>query len=196
MKLIVLLAGLLVVPSAMFGQVTLTGFGSGQFTVDNGITASGSWTQFATSLSVTVSDLYGTFAGTFTPVNITGITSTLVLTATVTSNPGSAFRVEIYDASLSDRSTPKIRTASYSGNWSSFAPSVPSSVALMPYSVDSGFDYSTVQGFQLLLGGAGSTLAVSFDTLATSAVPEPSAYAGIFGLCVLGATAWLRRRRQ
>jgi hypothetical protein len=37
---------------------------------------------------------------------------------------------------------------------------------------------------------------VRFSTVASAAVPEPQAFAAVFGLAVLGAVAWQRQRRK
>jgi hypothetical protein len=64
--------------------------------------------------------------------------------------------------------------------------------------VDSGFEWSKVQGFKLVgLSQEVATdkqFAISISNLSTSPIPEPATYAALLGLGGLGFAVYLRRR--
>lgn len=185
MKAFTLLALVLAVTPVIGGQTILTGFGTGQFTLDTENSLLLSSSQTATALTISVNDQTGAFAGLFSaPVNISGQSSALVFTATVTAtNPASNFQLQIYDGNS---------FFSFNGNWGSFVTGASTSV-MLPASSTDPFDFTNVQGFQLLFGGTGSTLNVTFDQLTTSAIPEPSTYAFLAGIAAFGVCIARRR---
>lgn len=169
-------------------SVALTGFGSAEFT-DAG---SSSFIQTSTTTQYNGNDQTGTFLGTFSPVDITEFTASVTLTVTLSgTNPASNFVLQLWDGGSEFRD--------YSGNWGSFSLGVPTTVMLTATTPAIGsFNTSTVQGMQLLLGGSGNPLNVTFDNLtanSSAAVPEVSTYASLAGTAGL-IFAMARRRRS
>lgn len=187
MKIQSLLSFLLISASAASAQ-TLTGFGTTEFTLFPGSeTYFTSYNQTATTLNIVASDQGTLIAGLFATTPLSQPPSTLLLTATLTTNPASNFEIQLFDG--------ENLNYTYSGNWSSFGTG---SQQTVPLSLTSTwpvtFNLTTVQGFAMNLGGSGSTLNVTFDNL--SAIPEPSTYAALTGLAALGLAAYRRSRRR
>jgi hypothetical protein len=183
MKILHLFTLIVALAPALAGQTILTGFGTGQFTLDTDNSILLSSSQSATALTISVNDQSGAFAGLFpAPVNISGQSNSLVFTATVTgTNPASNFQLQLYDGN---------GFFSFNGNWSSFVTGASTSVTL-PASDSSSFDFANVQGFQLLFGGTGNVLNVTFDQLAS--IPEPTTFALVAGMSALGLCVARRR---
>jgi hypothetical protein len=180
MKIKLLALSLLTIVSAQ--AVTITGFGTGQYT-GFGSTSFATATQTASTLNLVGIDQNDIF-GNVTPISI-GSVSTLYLTASVSANPASTFDVVLFDAEFDTRT--------YTGNWSSFSTSL-SEVALGLTSSVGVF--GTVTGVQIFTGGTGSALNVTLDLLSTtSAIPEPSSFAALAGFAALGLVGLRRRRR-
>jgi hypothetical protein len=167
--------------------IPLTGFGTGQFT-NQGSTG---FAQTATTATFSGSDQSGVFLGVFSPVDISSVSAgiQLELTATVLTANTSSFGLELFDGSNFQR---------FTGSWASFTPNVASTVVL-PIStiLNSSFNYSAVQGVQILFGGTGDALTVQFDNLQTvvAPIPEPSSFAALAGFAALGLVGLRRRRR-
>ena len=184
-KLVAALVAIAITASAH--ATLITGFGLGDFT-DGGSTP-GVFTQSATTATFTGVDIGNNFMGTFAPVDISGTTSALVLTATQTTATANSsfFTLNLYDGS---------RYQGYTGTWDSFPKGTPTDVILAISNVVSAdFNFKTVQGLTINFGGSGAALSVSFDSLSASAIPEPATFAVLFGAAALGLTV-VRRRRQ
>jgi hypothetical protein len=167
--------------------IPLTGFGTGQFS-DQG---SSGFAQTATTATFSGSDQTGVFLGTFAPVNISSVASgiQLELTATLTTANTSSFVFELFDGS---------NFQGFTGSWASFTPNVASTVVLpISATLTPSFNYSTVQGAQILFGGTGNSLTVQFDNLqaVVAPIPEPSSFAALAGFAALGLVGLRRRRR-
>lgn len=190
MKITCLLFALVTGIAPAIAQVTITGFGTGDFNYDAGSSNVNSTSQSGTSFTASMSDAGGQVAGFFaTPVSIVGNTSSLSLTATVTTNPGSSFTLELYDGS---------RFQTYQGNWSSFTPGVSSTATINFGPPTAAFNYANISGMILSTGGSpGNTLGVTLDQLVAnpSPIPEPSTYAAVFGVTCLGVVFYRRRLR-
>lgn len=177
-----LLVACLTTASLNLYGITISGFGTGQFTVDDGLT---SFTdlQSSTGLNISGSDLGNTLFGTFTPIDITGL-SVLELTASVVTNPASNFNFQLFDSSFN--------TQTYSGNWNSFGTGVNTTISLNFLSTGAGFDPTDVQSLLITADGTGDTLNVILDEVEISAIPEPSTMTLLF----LGAYALIFGRRK
>lgn len=178
------------VACSVSAQIQITGFGTGDFTVDSSTLAITS--QTATAIALSTNDQSGTFAGYFgatlgeRTVDITGQSSRLALTATVTTNPASNFNLTLFDSSLN--------THAYQGNWASFLVGAATTAVLNEVAGQSGpFDFGAVVGFDLGFGGTGSPIVVTLDNLSTSAIPEPGALTFTLG-CIAAAAHFVRRR--
>lgn len=123
--------------------------------------------------------IYGEAAST----NFTG-RDTFVITANVSgAAPANGFQLLLLDSSD--------RIASASFDWADF---IGGATKSSPITAVAGFDYTTVGFWNLVGGGSGSNISVVFTSaVATTAVPEPSTYALLSGVAVLGFA--LRRRR-
>lgn len=170
--------------------VLLTNFGNGTavpsatFTIDG--STSFSTTQHTSDLQISGNDLNSNLDGTFGPVNITGQTGILILTGSSSSAPASPFSVTLYDSTIA-------RTASYTGgSWTGLSGSGTTSLTFA--SMDPGFDFSSISGLHLGVGGAGATINATLTSISASAsgVPEPSrALLAMMGFLSLA----IRRRR-
>lgn len=119
--------------------------------------------------------------------NYTGINA-ITLTASVSVAPNAGFQFVLLD------NTDKQLVASF--DWLDFAggATVTSTVS----SVDVGFNYSNVIGWNLVSGGSNASInAIITNALAAnSAIPEPSTAAALGGLAILGFAAARRQRRS
>lgn len=190
MKRLTLLSLFLVCAIASRAQVlTLTGFGTGEFTVDTDFTQLTSYSQSATTLNIVGSDQTGAISGSFAQFDMTGYMGGIDLTASVSgTNPASNFNLVLVDAQGNQ--------FSFSGNWSSFGSST-STVTLAPVISQNPFLPNQVIGMGFLFGGAGANFNITLDalTVGAAAVPEPSTYAQIaLGLGALGLIAYRRRK--
>lgn len=172
--------------AASLSAQTITGFGSGQYTTDfTDFTV----TQTANTYQIVGTDFGSADYGLFAPVALTGYaTATLQLSATLTSNVTSAFTIELYDAAGN--------IALYNGSWSSFTANTPGVATLTFGGATGAFDGTAVK-LGLTTGGVGSALNATFDSLVSVpavVVPEPSTYASLAGIAVLGFVAYRRRR--
>lgn len=168
---------------------TITGFGTGQY---SNLFADGT---FATTATSTTLQIVGPDGGTQVFANVAPIvlsgdftTATLTLTGTLGLANTNAFKIAIFDALGGD--------ITYKGNWSSFTVANAGSVSLTFDSSAAAFN-GTVDSIQLLTGGTGQTVNFTFDNLAYApavVVPEPSTYASLAGVAVLGFVAYRRRR--
>jgi hypothetical protein len=171
MKFKATLAAVLVTSVSTLGiahsQVTITGFGTGQFAAtSNDFGGTG---QTATTFNIAGTDFGLSLFGNVSPspVNITGNTVSLSLTGTFTGTATSAFQINLFDNAGND--------VLYQGSFSSFSQGVSSTVTLLPISGGSGVFNNNVVSLALLTTGTGSTVNLTLDTL--SAVPEPSTWA-------------------
>lgn len=118
--------------------------------------------------------------------NFTGATS-ISITANVVSGsvPGNGFKFLLVN--------PNGKFASASFSWSSF---VGGATISSPIDViQSGFVFNGVSDWNLVGGSSNSALSVTLTSAtAVTPVPEPSAYASVAGLAVLGFVAYRRRR--
>jgi|GEM_PF-2543082 len=161
-SLFVFCAGLLGVASA---DITVSLMGTGQFTETfSSFTTN---TQTATTFEVIGNDFGSAIYGSIpSPVDITGNTFQLKLTATYTGTSAANFQIDLFDAEGNDRL--------YDGSFSSFTQNVPTTVTLSFNSETGPFD-NNVTSFGLLTFGSGASVDLKMDTLL--AVPEPSTYA-------------------
>jgi len=165
---------------------TITGFGTGDgFTASpNGFTATPSAGAYSIS-GTEGSDFFATLPAT---VSITSFaTKKLQLTGTMTANPGSAVNIELFDDNGD--------SAVYKGFWASFTLSTASTGDLAYDSFTGSFN-GNVTGFLLSTAPGTATITISLDSLsaAPAVIPEPSTYASLAGIAVLGFVAYRRRR--
>jgi len=167
-------------PAALQADVTLTGFGIGEYTPT--FTDFTTENQNATTYQLTGTDFgFSAFGDLAAPVNITGSTSSLSLQATFVGTATSSFGIELFDTLGNSRL--------YSASFASFTQSV-SSVVNFSFVSQTGAFNNLVNSVGFSTSGTGSTVNITMDTL--TATPEPSATV-LIGAGILGLVA--RRRR-
>lgn len=114
--------------------------------------------------------------------DVTGLGS-LQLAADASVSPDTNFVIKLYD------NEGDFVEAGF--NWSSFS-AVGTQTVSSTLTTNVLFDGSNVFGWELATGGIGNGLTAQFSSL--SAVPEPSTYAALAGLCALGYVMVRRRR--
>ena len=179
---LIVISGCLI--TSLSAQVLISNFGANIVSGD----LTGSWIGNYNSGTSTISANDGPGSGIqdFTgPAigNVSGL-PLLRLVANVATNPATNFSIRLYDADGD------FVVAAY--NWTSFVGGATVDSAL---SVNGLFNPATVSGWELVAGGLGSGLGVTFTNLsAVTAVPEPSAVAMmIVGLAGLWLVAHRRR---
>ncbi len=170
-RLLALILTTVTLPFSTTFALVLTGFGTGDFTVNSGVSNFTTITPGGSSLAVSGNDSPGnTFGGAFGPITFTlSSTSTVQLTmAVVGTNPNAAFSVNIYSGDLSS-------SKQYTGFTGSFGSSQ-TTVTLTPNILGNtgASSFTTISFFDFTTAGTGNTISLTFDTLA--AVPEPSTY--------------------
>jgi len=182
-KLITVLAIATLGLSSMNGQ-TITGFGSG----DYGITFGPGSSQTASGTSVTYTDDDVLVNGTVTSLVFSDFaTRSLFLTATLTTANVTGFSVELLDSGAN--------SAYYTGTWSAFTVNSAATVTLTYDGAQSGeFNGTIAKVLFTSASGAGDSISFTLDSLSVVPVPEPSTYAALSGIAVLGFVAYRRRR--
>jgi len=184
-KLTKLVAALILAGSVSLQAQTITGFGSGDFLINDANSSFDIGTSpVQTSTNITFSGVDGGtsfYVVLNTPVSM-GFGFSPSLTATLNVANTNGFGIEVFDTVGA--------SVSFSGNWSDFTTGASSTVSL-EFAANNGFN-GTAAAVLLSTGGTGQTLNVTFDTLA--AIPEPSTYAALSGIAVLGFVAYRRRR--
>ena len=167
--------------------VTLTTFGTGSFTVETSLTT------FITSQDTVDIDIAGfdtfSLAGFISPTDLgdTAGNTTLYLSGLVPTEPGSPFTITLFDG--------EFETATFvGGSWSEIQTNGFNELTFS--TADVNFDADMVGAIQLDTAGTGDgSIAATLTSLATTApVPEPSTYAALAGLCVLGYVMVRRRK--
>ncbi len=118
-------------------------------------------------------------------LNATG-TVGISITASVTTAPANGFKFSLFDAT-------GVNEATASFDWASFTSGPATVVALFDF-VSPGFNYGTVTTWNLIGGSSGSAINASLTSASLVPVPEPSTYAALSGIAVLGFVAYRRRR--
>lgn len=165
--------------------ITLTGFGNTDFSVD--------YSDFTNtipgpdSLQIIGSDfgsgVYGTLA---TPINLSGFSDYLLLTATY-----DGVSLARFDISLADEDGD---TLNYSAYFSAFTPGQLSTVRLDFVSMSGAFNGPVTMLAIIANGSNGDTVNLTVDHLTAEAIPEPSTWALL--LVAAGGTAFYLRRRK
>lgn len=159
-------------------STTVTLFGTSSFTPTfSSFTTSD---QTANWYQVVGNDFGSAFYGDLpSPVNITGDTFQLSLTATYVGTAASNFQIDLFDGNGNDRL--------YQGNFSSFTQNVSSTVLLSFVSQTGSFDATDVTSLGFLTDGTGSSVNITATQVAAlSAIPEPSTFALLgFGIPLL-----------
>lgn len=188
-KLTKLVAALILAGSVSLQAQTITGFGSGDFLINDANSSSDIGTSpVQTSTNITFSGVdggTGFYVVLNTPVSV-GVNWFPELTATLNVANTNGFGIEVFDTDGG--------SVVFNGNWSSFTTGASSTVTL-GYSANNAFN-GTAAAVLLSTGGTGQTLNVTFDQLSVpgAAIPEPSTYAALSGIAVLGFVAYRRRR--
>jgi hypothetical protein len=188
-KLTKLVAALILAGSVSLQAQTITGFGSGDFLINDANSSFDIGTSpVQTSTNITFSGVdggTGFYVVLNTPVFL-GLGWFPELTATLNVANTNGFGIEVFDTDGA--------SVAFSGNWSSFTTGASSTVTL-DYLGGLAFN-GTAAAVLLSTGGTGQTLNVTFDQLSVpgAAIPEPSTYAALSGIAVLGFVAYRRRR--
>lgn len=162
-----------------FGSWTAaTSASSGVFTVASPADNSGSY-LYAAPITT------GPF--NFTSLNITQVTVTARIDV---GNAAQGFLITFFDSAYNGALAGTFSTASFSSGFTT------QTVTLNVYA--GGGSASDISYYGIAGSGTTDAFRVSFDSIAVSAaaVPEPTTYAGIFGLLALGFAAWRRRKVQ
>lgn len=178
----------LVCSTIVASAVSITNFGTANFTVDAGSTTSGFVTgQDADSISISGSDLGSALWGSFSPINLSSNWGNdIILSGSMTVTPASTFTIDLYDNDGD--------FATFSGgSWAEVNSGGQSSLSLAGTTLSGGGVFDNTQIFFLTLGTAGGGDTVTANLTDLSLVPEPSAYAAIAGLLALG---WVMVRRR
>ncbi len=172
-------------------QIVLDNFNSG--TATGATVAGSSWvgqvTQNATTITVggLANDDNG-WGTTSVNVNATGMSFVTFIAQRDTGNATSTLTIQFEDSSLN--------TQVYSVATSAFNIGSLTTVSIA-LAWTGGFNPTQITGWSIGGGGittAGPDFAMTFDSLAlTTAIPEPSTYAAIFGVLTLGLAAYRRR---
>lgn len=159
--------------------LTITGFGTGDFSVDSSsfATTNQSGSEVTVIGTDFLSSLFGTLA---TPVAI-GEPSSIQLLATSTGSATSNLQIQLFDSDGDD--------LLYQANLSSFVTAVPTLVTFA-FVLETGTFNGTVNSLGLITTGFGGSVNLSSNTLQ---VPEPST-ALFVGLSLVGGIASRRRR--
>ncbi len=163
--------------------VVLTNFSETDFVVDSGSSSFSTITVSPTTVSVEGTDSGESLAGTFDPVDITGL-SYISLTGTLSgANPESIFSVYLFNSTFDQYRL-------YSGTTASFG-ELSSSLTLTFVQETAAFN--DVAGFQFTTSGMGAPIVFTFQELSASATPEPSTWVLLIGGI---AVAGIIRRRS
>jgi len=146
--------------------LVITDFSAASFTVDSGTSSFPTIQVNPGNVAVDGTDFGESLAGTFVPVDVTGLDQFSLSGSIGGTNPGSAFTVLLFNSSFD-------QVREYSGSLSDFG-SGSSSVVLTLVSESAPF--TDIAGFQFIGGGSGSPLAMTFEGLTATAVPEPSTW--------------------
>lgn len=173
------------------GQIVLDNFNTG--TIAGSEQASTSWvnntTENGTTLTVVASDDNG-WGTASASIDATGMSYIEVIAQLDSGNAAPTFSIQFEDINLA--------TSVFTTNMSNFMTGVLTTVYIPIVSWESGFDITQITGWSIG-GGApspgSSAFHMTLDNLAltASAVPEPSTYALLAGLAMLGFV-WVRRR--
>jgi hypothetical protein len=179
--LVVTILGLNLAAHNAKAAVLVTGFGAGEFTSTSaGFTTE---TQTATTYRLSGTDFGMTSYGDVpSPVNITGSTSFLILTASFSGTATGAFGIELYDALGNTRL--------YSAPLSDYTPQNVFLPTYFSFVSQTGAFNNVVQGLGFLTSGTGSTVDITMDKL--EATPEPTSTA----LMLVGIVSLVARRRR
>lgn len=176
--------------AASLSAVTVTSFGTADFTVDGGSTTPGFVdSQAADSITLDGSDLGSALWGTFTPVDMSALwANDLVVTGTASTAPASLFTIDLYDSD-GDFAT------FIGGAWTDLSGGGTSTTLTFDsVTLTGGGTFLNTEIFLLTLNTAGGGDNVTANLTGLSQVPEPSTYAALAGLCALGYV--MVRRRQ
>ena len=189
-KLTKLVAALILAGSVSLQAQTITGFGSGDFLINDANSSFDSGTSpVQTSTNITFSGVDGgtSFYVVLNTPAFVGYGWFPELTVTLNVANTNGFGIEVFDT--------EGESVSFDGNWSSFTTGVSSTVTLGYAGGGQTFN-GTAAAVLLSTGGTGQTLNVTFDQLSVpgAAIPEPSTYAALSGIAVLGFVAYRRRR--
>jgi hypothetical protein len=158
----------------------ITSFGSNASTDD----ALWTWNQETNLLSGTEATgliLYGESLST----NFTGA-SQVSVTANATTAPNAGFTFTLEDSSG------KVASAFF--NWVDFVGGTVTVSANMSAANDFNFSDSGGYIWNIVSGGSGMPINVTLSSVSASAIPEPGAYAALFGATSFGLVMFRRRR--